>query len=184
MNAPNDRTLITIHKLRLVPVILFGAALVVVSVMKYMSLHDVGKLWGWLILLTIASYVFAVIVDIRKKEREKTAETALDLPRPPTKEELQKRHDDDMQAGISQQKNNIALRSVYLLFGLLVTLFGPVLIVSNKEYLFGTLVSVVGLLFSAHSVFLLLKWIKMLKLFREERKRQLSDDEIDRMRRE
>ena len=81
-----------------------------------------------------------------------------------------------MQIKINQQKDNIIFRSVSLFFGVLIICFGLTLIFSNKEYLFGIVLLFAGILFTVYSIFLLKKWLVLLKTFKEEKKKKFFDD--------
>jgi Ca2+/Na+ antiporter len=162
-----------------VPVIVAGIALVVASVLKFVFHTEVGKFFGWSVFLTFAGVVYFRSVIEHKKEREKKRELILNPPAPPTKEELQKQYEDETEVGIKTQQSNIAIRAVLLFFGVLVTVFGVGMIVSNREYLFGSILLIVGVLFTIHSIFVLRKWIALLKVYKKEKKKNVFDEETD-----
>lgn len=155
----------TIFKLRYLPLMIFGVLFVAMSVMKYALNIEPGVFRGVSGMLTIAGWVFAVLVGGRKKEMERAAADAFNPP--PTKEEVQKQHDEQVKAVIEQQRNNIAIRGVYLFFCVLITLFGVAMLI-EKEYLGGAVLLLLGALFTTHSIFLLRKWILLLRALKKE----------------
>jgi Ca2+/Na+ antiporter len=169
----------TVYRLRFVPVIVAGIALAVTSVLKFVFHTEVGKFFGWSVFLTFAGVVYFRGVIEQKKEREKKKELILNPPPPPTKEELQKQYEDEMEVGIKSQQDNIAIRTVHLFFGVLLTVLGVLMIVSNREYLFGSIGLVIGVLYTIYSIFLLRKWISLLKVYKEEKKKNVFDEETD-----
>jgi Ca2+/Na+ antiporter len=166
------------YKLRFIPLVITGFALIIVLLLKYVWQVEVGRFLGWTIFLCFAAFIFYRAMLEKKHNNEKEEELVKNPPPPPTKEELQQKYEDEMQGGIEQQKTNIAFRSLYLFFGVLVVLLAISLIVSNKEYIFGIVTLIVGILFTIHSVFVLRKWIKYYKIFKEEKNKKIFDTKI------
>jgi predicted anti-sigma-YlaC factor YlaD len=103
-----------------------------------------------------------------KKEKDEKEEQARDALLPP-EERAEKLHEKERQEGETLQKNNIMIRSVYLLLCVLLIIFGIILLV-DRSYMFGAIMTALGVLLTIHSVFVLLKWIALLKFYKGERK--------------
>jgi fatty acid desaturase len=113
-------------------------------------------------------------------EFEEKEKSAPDLPPPPTEEELRKAYEDEIRARIRQQNDNIAFRCVYLLLGLLITAGGLSIVFSGGGgWVFGLVISIIGILFTIHSVVVLRQWIALLKIFKEEKKKITFDRDAD-----
>ena len=169
----------TVYKWRFLPLAVTGTILVIVLLLKYVFQIEVGKFFGWSIFLTFAGFIYYRGVLEQKNKKEKEEELVRNPPPPPTKEQVQKQYEDKIQIEIDQQKNNIVFRSVYLFFGMLVICLGLTLIFSNKEYLFGIVALLIGILLTIYSIFLLKKWLVLLKTFKEEKKKKVFDNETD-----
>ena len=169
-----------VYKWRFLPLAVTGTILVIVLLLKYVFQIEVGKFFGWSIFLTFAGFIYYRGVLEQKNNKEKEEESVRNPLPPPTKEQLQKQYEDKMQSEIGGQRDNIIIRSVYLFFCLLIVGFGLSIIFSNGgDWLFGLVVLVVGISFTVHSVFLLRKWIRYLKFFKEEKKKKVFDKETD-----
>ena len=174
-----NNTFETVYKWRFLPLVVTGIMLVIVLLLKYVFQIEVGKFFGWSIFLTFAGFIYYRGVLEQKKEKEKKEELLKNPPPPPTKEQVQKHYEDEMQIEINRQKNNIIFRSVYLFFSVLIICFGLTLIFSNKEYLLGIVILFAGILLTIYSIFLLKKWLVLLKTFKEEKKKKVFDNKMD-----
>jgi hypothetical protein len=81
----------TMYKLRFIPLVITGTALIIVLLLKYVWPIEVGKSFGWTIFLSFASFILYRAMLEQKHTNEKEEELAKNPPPPPTKEELQKK---------------------------------------------------------------------------------------------
>ena len=177
----NERKFEKVYKWRFLPLAVTGVILMIVSLLKYVFLIEVGKFFGWSIFLTFAGFIYYRAVLEQKRNKEQEDELVRNPPSPLTKEEVQKKYEEEMQSAVTQQATNIIFRSVYLFMSVLIILFGGTLIFSNKEYLWGSVTLILGILLSIHSVLVLRKWIAYRKIFKEEKKKKVFEDETDRI---
>jgi len=173
----NNRKFEMIYKWRFLPLAVTGTMLVIVSLLKYVFQIEVGKFFGWSIFLTFAGFIYYRGVLEQKNKKGKEEELAKNPPPPPTKEELQKEYEEKMQSGVEQQTTNIIFRSFYLFLSIMIILFGLNMIFSNKEYLWGSVIFIVGIFLSIYSIFVLRKWIIYRKTFKEEKKKKVFEEE-------
>jgi large-conductance mechanosensitive channel len=172
------------YKLRFVPLVIAVIVLATVAMRELgqqmaagAPVISFGKYSIGALVFTIAAFIYAVVMNERKKEMDKKEEQARDSLLP-SEERLQKQYTDEMRNEESVQKNNIMIRSVYLFLSVLILILGVSAII-ERQYLFGASGLILGALLTTHSIFLLRKWIKLLKFFREEKKRNIFDDETD-----
>jgi putative Ca2+/H+ antiporter (TMEM165/GDT1 family) len=163
------------YRLRFLPLIV--AAIILATVAVYdlsqqfsqgAEVISFGKYTRWSLFLTIAAFIYAISMNDTKKERDEKEEEARDALLSP-EERAEKLHEKERQEGETLQKNNIMIRSVHLLLGVLLIIFGIILLM-DRAYLFGAILTALGVLYTIYSVFLLRKWIALLKFYKEERK--------------
>ncbi|KFC19541.1 hypothetical protein IO90_09660 [Chryseobacterium sp. FH1] len=124
---------------------------------------------GWTIFLNIASFIYYRGVLETKNNRELQTELESNLPPSPSKEEIEKMYQNEMQDEKQQQIQNIIFRSFYLFLGICLTLGGLSVVVFEKEVnYFGMVIFILGALFSMYSIFRLRRWIYLHKYYKKE----------------
>lgn len=164
------------YKWRYVPLIVATVNLIVILLLKFVWSSDLGKVLYYSVIFFIASFIFMRAMNQQRKEKEQEEDLMLNPPPPLTKEEVQQIYEKEIQDEIDQQRSNIGFRLVYLVFGVLVFLASITLFL-NGEYLFGAIVLIFSLGFIIHSIFVLRKWISYLKFFKEEKKKNIFDED-------
>jgi Ca2+/Na+ antiporter len=163
------------YRLRFLPLIVAVVILATVAIselsQQFQEGADVisfGKYTRWSLFLTIAAFIYAIAMNDTKKEKDEKEEQARDALLPP-EERAEKLHEKERQEGETLQKNNIIIRSVYLLFSI-VLFIGGISILVDRVDLFGTIITALGVLSTIYSVFLLRKWIALLKFYKRDKK--------------
>ena len=176
---PNNISFKVVYKYRFLPLFLSGIILIITVFVKYILDSDVGSLLGWTIFLNIASFIYYISILETKKNREEKIELEKNPPPPLSKEENEQFYRNEMQDAKQSQIQNIIFRSVYLTFGVLLTLCCFSTIISEKKInYFGVGIFVFGILFSLYSIFLLRRWISLYKFFKKETTRKDFDEEL------
>lgn len=135
---------------------------------------NLGDYIKYFAILNVGAVIVLATMIQNKKELQKKKE----FKKQPTKEELQKEYEEQMEAAAQLQIQNIIIRSVYLVFGIILTLGGFSIIFDSKEVqYFGIVIITTGLLFSIFSLFMLRKWILLYKQFKMEKKVKIFEDE-------
>ena len=176
---PNNISFKVVYKYRFLPLFLSGTLLVITVIFKYALNVDVGSLLGWTVFLNIASFIYYRGVLETKKNKEMKTELEINPPPPLSQEEIEKMFQNEMQDEKQQQIQNIIFRSFYLILGLLLTLGGFSIAVSEKKInYFGVAIFVFGVLFSIYSIFLLRRWILLYRYYKKETTKKVSDKKM------
>jgi hypothetical protein len=175
MNMKNKSKYGLAYRLRFLPLIVAVVILATVAIsdlsQQFREGADVisfGKYTRWSLFLTIATFIYAISMNDTRKERGEKEEQARDALLPP-EERAEKLHEKERQEGETLQKNNIIIRSVHLLLGVLLIIFGIILLM-DRAYLFGVILTALGVLYTIYSVFLLRKWISLMKFHKGNKK--------------
>jgi Ca2+/Na+ antiporter len=151
----------TLIKIRFIPLIVGLMVLFLGLFLHFVLQNGVGmRIVKWGIGLSFVGFIFLQAVREKVREKKEKEENPQLQQKPEIIREEKKKDE------IYNIKNrNIPISLVRLFFCILLILMGINLIFSNKEYLFGLIILLVGLCATAFSVMWTMKWFKLWKKF-------------------
>ena len=166
----------TFYRFRFVPFIITSIVLGVILLLKYV--FDVEEL-EYILYYTVFFFVGA-IVYIRAMAQSKREKEIQNLsPILTTRETAQQIYENNLQSQIVLYSSNIAIRSVYLFFWILVFSVSIYFVLFEASYIWGIIALILSSLSIIHSICVLKKWISLFKLFKEEKVKCKKVEDLD-----
>jgi hypothetical protein len=162
-----------LYRWRFLPLSVTAPILTAVAVFKYVLQTEVGSAFGWAVALAVSSFIW--LQAMREHARDKKAAEERAAAPPPCEAEIKAQRRSEIQAAIERQWTNIAFRSPYLFFSIIILLVGVTLIVFNKEYGFGGVMLASGVFFIIHSALVLRRWVRLLRALKVEKREHFGD---------
>jgi hypothetical protein len=168
----------TLIKIRFIPLITGLMVLFLGLFFHFVLQNEAGmKIVKWGIGLSFVGFLF--LQAVREKVREKKEKEENPQLQQSHEESYEEMYEEKKKDVIYDIKNrNIPISIVRLFFCILLILIGINLIFSNREYLFGLIILLAGLVATAFSIMWAMKWFKLLKEL-ENKNHIVSFEELD-----